>query len=779
MGEGAEDITITATDAAGNTSTTTTKAIAVDTVAPTAPTMADATADNVINSAEQTSTLSGTAEAGSSVSLSLGGLIKSLTADANGAWSYDLTAADVTAMGEGAEDITITATDAAGNTSTTTTKAIAVDTVAPIAPTMADATADNVINSAEQTSTLSGTAEAGSSVSLSLGGLIKSLTADANGAWSYGLTAADVTAMGEGAEDITITATDAAGNTSTTTTKAIAVDTVAPTAPTMADATADNVINSAEQTSTLSGTAEANASISLTLGGLTKALTADANGAWSYDLTAADVTAMGEGAEDITITATDAAGNTSATTTKAIAVDTVAPTAPTMADATADNVINSAEQTSTLSGTAEANASISLTLGGLTKALTADANGAWSYDLTAADVTAMGEGAEDITITATDAAGNTSATTTKAIAVDTIAPTIVSIEADAANQQITLSYSAALDNANTIDVTAFNVVTSNNANAVASATVSGNEVVLTMTDAFAAGSAVVIGYTDAAGDQTTAIQDSAGNDVDTFNSGVVADGYIRGAQIYLDANGNGVADPDELLTGVVTDALGNFVLSAADNPNGYAIIATGGINIDTGLPNNTALKAPAGSSVINPITTLIQTVVENNVGTSLADAKASVNKALGVSDDLDLTTFDPISSLNSGDTNATQALGVQKAATQIVALIQLATQDKSAEQAGTDSQNIVNNLVEQIVASDAAIDFADNAVITAAVSNVTVAVAIVDIVTVAQTLKNATSIGEVSQAQAEALDDIAPDAVESVTFAELTKDNTPKCNCYF
>ena len=450
-----------------------------------------------------------------------------------------------------------------------------------------------------------------------------------------------------------------------------------------------------------------------------------------------------------------------------------------MADATADNVINSAEQTSTLSGTAEANASISLTLGGLTKALTADANGAWSYDLTAADVTAMGEGAEDITITATDAAGNTSATTTKAIAVDTIAPTIVSIEADAANQQITLSYSAALDNANTIDVTAFNVVTSNNANAVASATVSGNEVVLTMTDAFAAGSAVVIGYTDAAGDQTTAIQDSAGNDVDTFNSGVVADGYIRGAQIYLDANGNGVADPDELLTGVVTDALGNFVLSAADNPNGYAIIATGGINIDTGLPNNTALKAPAGSSVINPITTLIQTVVENNVGTSLADAKASVNKALGVSDDLDLTTFDPISSLNSGDTNATQALGVQKAATQIVALIQLATQDKSAEQAGTDSQNIVNNLVEQIVASDAAIDFADNAVITAAVSNVTVAVAIVDIVTVAQTLKNATSIGEVSQAQAEALDDIAPDAVESVTFAELTKDNTPSVTVTF
>ncbi len=121
-------------------------------------------------------------------------------------------------------------------------------------------------------------------------------------------------------------------------------------------------------------------------------------GTWSYSLTADDVTAMGEGDESITITATDAAGNTSATTTKAISVDTVAPTAPTIADVTADNVINGAEQTTSLSGTAEANASVSVSLGGLTKALTADADGAWSYSLTADDVTAMGEGDESITI---------------------------------------------------------------------------------------------------------------------------------------------------------------------------------------------------------------------------------------------------------------------------------------------------------------------------------------------------------------------------------------------
>ncbi len=356
----------------------------------------------------------------------------------------------------------------------------------------------------------------------------------------------------------------------------------------------------------------------------------------------------------------------------------------------------------------------------------------------------MGEGDESITITATDAAGNTSTTTTKAISVDTVAPTIVSIEADAANQQITLTYSDALD-VNTIDISAFNVTTGNTSNDVLSASVTGNDVVLKMTDNFASGAAVVVEYNDTNGDQATAIQDAAGNDVDSFQTGVVADGYIRGAKIYLDANGNGVADPDELVPGITTDRLGNFILSASDNPNGYTIIATGGVNIDTGLPNKTSLKAPAGSSVINPITTLIQTVVENNEGTTLVEAKETVNKALGVAEGVDLTTFDPISSLNASDTDVTKALTIQKAATQIVALIELATQDKAVEDAANDSQNIVNNLVEQIVTTETTLDFTDTAVVTAAVNNVEVSVQVADIVAVNQTLKDATSIQEISQ----------------------------------
>ncbi|MCP3430011.1 hypothetical protein, partial [Opacimonas viscosa] len=65
-----------------------------------------------------------------------------LTADVDGAWSYDLTAADVTAMGEGAEDISITATDAAGN-ATMTTKSILVDTQAASLTTESLSAAEN------------------------------------------------------------------------------------------------------------------------------------------------------------------------------------------------------------------------------------------------------------------------------------------------------------------------------------------------------------------------------------------------------------------------------------------------------------------------------------------------------------------------------------------------------------------------------------------------------------------------------------------------------------
>ncbi len=86
--------------------------------------------------------------------------------------------------------------------------------------------------------------------------------------------------------------------------------------------------------------------------------TANGTGAWSYT-----TAALANGAHSLTATATDAAGNTgAASTAMSVTVDTAAPVAPTIASfstdsgVTGDGITN--DNTLTLTGTAEANATV-------------------------------------------------------------------------------------------------------------------------------------------------------------------------------------------------------------------------------------------------------------------------------------------------------------------------------------------------------------------------------------------------------------------------------------
>ena len=139
----------------------------------------------------------------------------------------------------------------------------------------------------------------------------------------------------------------------------------------------------------------------------------------------------------------------------------------------------------------------------------------------------------------------------------------------------------------------------------------------------------------------------------------VHDGYVSGAAIYIDTNGNGIADPTEN-TGVVTDAQGNFSLTTTLSG---ALIARGGTNTDTGLTNTLSLAAPQGSGVISPITTLIQSYAKS-AGVSASVAETAVQNALGISANVDLTQYDPLS---HGSQDAT-GLSVQQAVAQIAQL---------------------------------------------------------------------------------------------------------------
>ena len=237
---------------------------------------------------------------------------------------------------------------------------------------------------------------------------------------------------------VTATATDAAGNTSATSaTFNLTVDLTAPAAPVVTGITNDSGSSGSDgitndQTLVISGTAEANSTVSVSVdGGLPVDVTANGGGVWSYDYTA---TTLSEGAHTVTATATDAAGNTSATSaTFNLTVDLTAPAAPVVTGITNDSGSSGSDgitndQTLVISGTAEANSTVSVSVdGGLPVDVTANGGGVWSYDYTA---TTLSEGAHTVTATATDAAGNTSATSaTFNLTVDLTAPAAPSIDA--------------------------------------------------------------------------------------------------------------------------------------------------------------------------------------------------------------------------------------------------------------------------------------------------------------------------------------------------------------
>ena len=125
----------------------------------------------------------------------------------------------------------------------------------------------------------------------------------------------------------------------------------------------DHITN--DSTPTLTGTAQANSTVTVSDG--TKMLgttTADSSGAWHYT----PLAALANGTHNLTATASDAAGHTSAASTAfTLTIDTVAPTAPTIASfstdsgVVGDHITN--DSTPTLTGTAQANSTVTVSDG--------------------------------------------------------------------------------------------------------------------------------------------------------------------------------------------------------------------------------------------------------------------------------------------------------------------------------------------------------------------------------------------------------------------------------
>jgi large repetitive protein len=266
--------------------------------------------------------------------------------------------------------------------------------------------------------TVAGTSLAGAEVTVYLDGSAVGTTAvDAGGNWTYTF----VTPLAEGAHRVTVSAKDA-DNFVSDPSQALSfiVDTQAPVAPEKPVLAASNNGYTNDNTPTISGTAEANAVLTVYQDGQTLGTVAvAADGTWSYTFAAA----LADGARNVEVTATDAAGNVSGKSQAlVINVDTQSPASP-AAPVLAEGFTNPTNNNKpAVTGSAEPGADVTVYLNGIAVAsVTADAQGTWSYAFTQA----LADGTHAIVAAAADAAGNVSQKSESlSLVVDRIAPTV-------------------------------------------------------------------------------------------------------------------------------------------------------------------------------------------------------------------------------------------------------------------------------------------------------------------------------------------------------------------
>jgi len=343
-----------------------------------------------------------------------------------GATSWSITAIDVSELSDGTLTFTATASDAAGNVSTPSSKTATKTALVVNAYT----SAVNIANQAA--ASINGTGQVGAEVSVTVTDgttttQAATTTVGAGGTWS--ITGLNLSSLDDG--DLTYSVTATLGSDVSTVTKAATKITVAPTA---AFTSVPETINNNNKTNvSVSGTGTVGATIALTVTDGATTLnpfttTVGAGGTWS--ISGIDVSTLDDGTLTFTAVATDSVGNESSDATDTALLDTLPPTA---AITTVDDPLPTANLANlSASGTGDVGATVTVVArNGLQSSapvtVVIGAGGTWTVN--GIDVTGLADGTITFAATAEDAAGNTSAESTIDTTKDTTPPAVSNLVA--------------------------------------------------------------------------------------------------------------------------------------------------------------------------------------------------------------------------------------------------------------------------------------------------------------------------------------------------------------
>lgn len=443
LADGKHALLVTTTNAQGNTATSKAEFTLDKTPPAPAANLKLEGNDTTITSLEAKNgvSLSGTGEAGTKVTVSIGGgKTQTATVGANGGWKVEFKEGDLPMPGQGNSTNTafnVVLQDKAGNDSAVATQNVTLQgPLRPLStPLISTIAGDDIINAAEAQGavSVSGIADAGSIVHVKLGTFGTTAQAGEDGRWTAQLT--NLARVPDGSYDVTAVATQPGRADSVAGVHKITLDKTAPGQPTNIKTNGGDTTISAEEAKTgkitFTGdtpTGAQNAdTVTVTWNGVSKPGTVT-NGKWSVDFDSVPPVPAGQASinANVTVQAHDKAGNNSTTATQAITVQNSAlpSLAPTIDPVTADNVVNKAESGAvTITGTAAAGASMLIKVDGWTApaGIVADAQGKWSVPNI--DMSNFAESlTHTVTAIATSPGGTASSPETRTFTVDKTPP---------------------------------------------------------------------------------------------------------------------------------------------------------------------------------------------------------------------------------------------------------------------------------------------------------------------------------------------------------------------